>query len=85
MGAITKDEAAAITELSALSATAKECINHHICNALAPMEWAAQNGRIDIVKRMTDHIIADLERLGLRTTRKDLDCAMAQAYTEVKG
>lgn len=72
MGADYKDQGEAIEELSALSSAAKQCLLHHICNALNGVIGGIQIGRNDLALDAAWHIVADLEMMGIRSTKTQI-------------
>jgi len=56
----------AIEELSALSAEAKEFLNHHIGNSLAAVIGGIQIQNLAIAKEAAWHIVDDLRLAGIR-------------------
>ena len=74
MGADYKGQEAAIKELSALSTTAKEYLNHHLGNSLniivAGIENFMLDGMLEMAKKEVWHIVDDLHAAGIRNTRR---------------
>lgn len=57
----------AIAELSALSAEAKEFLNHHLGNSLAAILGGIKVNNLQLVEKAAWHIVTDLKMAGIRT------------------
>ena len=66
MGAITdeREDARDVAFLRALPEDVRLWLSHHFRNCLASILAGAEIGRMDSVIEATEHMVADLERIG---------------------
>lgn len=73
MGAKYDGEEAAILDLMNLSKEAKKFLCHHLGNSLNVIITGIEVGRLDLAMEAAWHIVADLERTGIKRQIKRID------------